>query len=420
MKLSRRARSRLRGDHQLWLYEGGEAYFAALIADIDRSLREVRIETYIFAFDAAGTAVAQALERAAARGVRVYLMMDGFGTPSIPPEWTGRFSRSKVQWRIFLPLGRIGLFIPVRWRRLHRKLCAIDGEIAYCGGINVLDDFSDPNHGPLQEARLDFAVRVRGPLVQEAVAVMRRFWWSRTRASELRAQGLWAATRSLGISQQRAATETVSEAPDPRDDSGLFQDSTVSAGAHAGLVLRDNLRHRRNIERAYLKAIGNAREEIIIANAYFLPGARLRRALEHACRRGVRVRLLLQGRYEYFLQYHASRPLYGSMLHSGIEIHEYGASFLHAKVAVVDRRWATVGSSNLDPLSLLLAREANVVVEDRDFAGALHERLQHAIEQGARRLSAERFAERPWQLRVLGLLASLALRAGILVLGRRY
>jgi hypothetical protein len=131
--------------------------------------------------------------------------------------------------------------------------------------------------------------------------------------------------------------------------------------ARAGLLLRDNLLNRGQIEKAYRRAIGLARHEIVIANAYFLPGRKLRQALIHAAQRGVRVRLLLQGRYEYFMQYHAARPVYRQLLEAGVEIYEYSESFLHAKVAVIDasheRPWATVGSSNLDPFSLLLGSQ---------------------------------------------------------------
>jgi cardiolipin synthase len=196
--------------------------------------------------------------------------------------------------------------------------------------------------------------------------------------------------------------------------------AAAHSGARAALVLRDNLRNRRKIESAYLAAIEGARTEIIVANAYFLPGARLRRSLVAAARRGVRVRLLLQGRYEYFLQYHASRPVYGALLAAGVEIHEYAASFLHAKVAVVDTRWATVGSSNLDPLSLLLAREANVVVEDAGFAQGLRERLEQAMHRGGRLLEPQAFAHRPWQQRFLEALALGVMRLGLLLIGRRY
>jgi cardiolipin synthase len=194
----------------------------------------------------------------------------------------------------------------------------------------------------------------------------------------------------------------------------------MGQGARAELLLRDNLRNRRRIERAYLRAIGAARREIIIANAYFLPGARLRKALILAARRGVRVRLLLQGRYEYFLQYHGSRPVYGALLAAGVEIHEYAASFLHAKVAVVDGHWATVGSSNLDPLSLLLAREANIVVRNRTFANDLRQQLEQAMAQGGRMVDAQVFANRSWRARALEQLAFGVMRLGLLLLGRRY
>ena len=421
MRGRKRATTGLRGAHLLQLLQYAGEYFAALVQDIDRSLHEVRMETYIFRFDAPGTLVASALERAAVRGVKVYLAMDGVGTPHIPPEWEERFRQSGVQWRIFLPLGRLGLLIPVRWRRLHRKLCVVDGTTAYCGGINVLDDFFDPNHGQLKQPRLDFAVRVTGPLVQDVLQAMTRFWWRQTAAAEVRDRDLPAAWREMEASMKRALTERRhAMASFARGPSRSSPDDTPGHGAFADLVLRDNLRNRRKIERTYLKAIGAARREVIIANAYFLPGARLRRALVHASRRGVRVCLLLQGRYEYFLQYHASRPLYGKLLEAGVEIHEYTASFMHAKVAVMDGQWATIGSSNLDPLSLLVAREANVVVDDARFAGELRTRLLQAMAQGSERVDVAALANRSWRQRVLETLASLALRAGIMLLGRRY
>ena len=144
-----------------------------------------------------------------------------------------------------------------------------------------------------------------------------------------------------------------------------------------------------DIERAYLSAIRGARSEVIIANAYFLPGKRFRRALYRARERGVRVVLLLQGRVEYFLVHYATRALYHQLLAAGVEIHEYQRSFLHAKVAVIDSKWATVGSSNIDPVSLLLAREANVVVADDRFAAELRASLYLAITSGAKPVAPE-------------------------------
>jgi cardiolipin synthase len=191
-------------------------------------------------------------------------------------------------------------------------------------------------------------------------------------------------------------------------------------GARGALALRDNFRHRADIERAYRRAIGRAREEIIIANAYFVPGGRMRRALVSAARRGVRVCLLLQGRYEYFMQYYASRPVFGALLRAGIEIHEYAPSFLHAKVAVIDARWATVGSSNLDPLSLLLAREANGVVEDRGFATQLRERLVAAMQDEGQRMDAAAYERRPPLQRAKERLALVVMRMLLAIQGKKY
>ena len=186
------------------------------------------------------------------------------------------------------------------------------------------------------------------------------------------------------------------------------------------LVLRDNLRNRNSIERAYRRAIAGAQSEVLIANAYFLPGGKLRRALVHAAKRGVKVRLLLQGRYEYFMQYHGARPVFGVLLAAGVEIHEYSVGFLHAKVAVVDGRWATVGSSNLDPLSLLLAREANVVVDDVPFAQSLRARLLTAMEAHGTPLDAQAYAQRPWRQRLLDRVAFGVMRLLLFLAGRRY
>jgi cardiolipin synthase A/B len=407
--------STLAGGHQLQLLEGGGEFFPALTAAIDQARREVRLETYIFDFEGAGTGVALALERAATRGVAVFLVMDGVGTPRLPAQWVQRFDQAGVMWRIFSPLGGLGLLIPSRWRRLHRKLCVVDGLQAFCGGINVLDDLHDPNHGPLTAPRFDFAVCVSGPLVQDVHQALALFWTRMEVSRTVRQPDLQAAWQSL---HEVVATEWKTHWHEKPVMSGSIPKG--GARARAGLVLRDNVRNRTRIERSYRQAIGEARQEIIIANAYFLPGAKLRKALIHAAKRGVRVRLLLQGRYEYFMQYHAARPVYGALLAAGVEITEYATSFLHAKVAVIDGRWATVGSSNLDPLSLLLAREANVQVEDAAFAAALHLKLEQAMERDGHRVDPAEYANRPWQMRIRDRIAFALMRLALFLSGNRY
>ena len=400
-------------DHDVRLYQGAQELFPALVEAMDAALSDIQFETYIFDFTGAGSSVGEALARAAQRGVRTHLVVDGVGTGRLPAPWAARLTAAGVQWRVYSPLGRLGLLLPSRWRRLHRKLCVVDGRVLFCGGINVLDDFHDPNHGALDAPRFDFAVRATGSLVVQASDAMEQLWWRMQAVRDVRKRRLPEALQALRTaSAQRHAEQQIG----PLRGSG--------AQVRAALVLRDNVRNRARIEKTYLRAIGSARHEVIIANAYFVPGRKLRKALLMAARRGVRVRLLLQGRYEYFMQYHAARPVYGPLLEAGVEIHEYAPSFLHAKVAVVDamgdRPWATVGSSNLDPLSLLLAREANVVVEDTAFARDLRQRLVHAIQHAGRRMDPARYAGRPLRQRVLDRLAFGLMRLALWITGNRY
>ena len=401
--------------HQVQLLQGGDAYFSALIQSIDDSLREVRLETYIFSVEGSGEQVAAALERAALRGVEVFLVMDGVGTPSLVTEWADRFNVAGVKWRIFSPLGKFGVLLPSRWRRMHRKLCVVDGAVAFCGGINVLDDFYDPNHGTLESPRFDFAVRVTGPLVRAAHEATLQFWWRLQAVSTLRQSDFLEGWHALQEAVTLARQSVSKDLADQQDGAMSLVGTT-----HADLVLRDNVHNRSRIERSYRQAIGSATQEIIIANAYFVPGRKLRRGLIHAARRGVRVRLLLQGRYEYFMQYHAARPVYGALLKAGVEIYEYSVSFLHAKVAVIDGHWATVGSSNLDPLSLLLAREANVVVDDVAFAQELRGRLESAMALGGERIDPAIYANRPWHQLFLDRCAFGLMRVLLFLNGKRY
>ena len=405
-------------DHQVRLLQGAEEFFPALIEAMDAALSDIQFETYIFDFTGAGATVAEALMRAAQRGVRTQLVVDGVGTGSLPVEWAERLEAAGVHYRVYSALGPLGLLLPQRWRRLHRKLCVVDGLLLFCGGINVLDDFHDPNHGALDAPRFDFAVVATGSLVTTASETMEQLWWRMQAVRDARQRHLPEALRALrAASAAKHAAAVAAEAAAQAPSAG-------GSPMRAALVLRDNVRNRSRIEKAYRRAIGNARHEIIIANAYFMPGGKLRRALVMAARRGVRVRLLLQGRYEYFMQYHAARPVYGALLEAGVEIYEYAPSFLHAKVAVIDafgdKPWATVGSSNLDPLSLLLAREANVVVEDAAFATDLHQRLVHAMQHAGRRMDPARYAGRPLRQRVLDRMAFALMRLALWVTGNRY
>lgn len=338
--------------HTLTLLRNGEQYFPRLIAAIDDAAYSVYLETYIYADDASGRLVADALLRAVQRGVAVRVLLDGFGSAELPQQWVDEMRSSGVE--VMWYRQEVGRFSLQRYhlRRLHRKLAVIDGRIGFIGGINIVDDTS----GGLDAPRLDYAVQVEGEVVRDIHASMLRLWllvgWT-----QFRRQGQREKIRRL---------------------------ATTTSQQQVAFLMRDNFRHRRDIERAYLAAIMSAQREIILANAYFLPGRRFRHALLAAAKRGVRVVLFLQGKVEYRLQHYATLALYDELLRAGIEIHEYRASFLHAKVAVVDGEWATVGSSNIDPFSLWLAREANLVVRDAGFATDLRTDLLSEMQHRSR------------------------------------
>ena len=221
--------------------------------------------------------------------------------------------------------------------------------------------------------RVDYAVRLEGALLPMLHASVAKFW------------------RRIAWSQMRRLPME-SMTPHDRQFSG-------HQGMQAALVLRDNILHRRDIEQAYLEAITNAKNEIIIANAYFLPGRDFRKALLEASLRGVRIKLLLQGRVEYFAMF-ATHAFYSLFLQNKIEIFEYQKSFMHSKVAVIDDEWATVGSSNIDPFSLLLAREANVIVMDKQFSTELKADILKTIEDGSVKIAHEAWQHRSLRTRL--------------------
>jgi len=423
MAESRRAADEraLRPGHRLELLRGGAAYFSALGAAIDAARAAVLVESYIFEFRGAPADVAAALERAAARGVKVRVAVDGIGTDPIPAEWQRRWQAAGVQWRVFNPARGWRVLLPQRWRRLHRKLSVIDGRVCFCGGINLIDDYLDPNYGRLEQPRFDFAVRATGPLVADAHETMTRLWLRMQVASEARHFDFAGALATV----QKAA-DAGTDADDPHmaaEDLSNPAGAAAGPGLLAGLVLRDNVRFRRRIEHYYRYAIAQAKSEILIANAYFVPGVALQRALLRAAHRGVKVTLLLQGRYEYFMQHHTSRAMYGVMLDAGIEIIEYAPSFLHAKVAVFDGTqgaMATVGSSNLDPLSLLLAREANIFVRDDGFASELRDHLLEAVHSSGKRVEKASYSSRPFMHRSLAWVAYSAMRFALFATRHRY
>jgi cardiolipin synthase len=374
--------------NRIRLLSTGEEYFPELLRAIDSANRSIHLETYLYEADAVGRQVTGALVRAAARGVGVRLIIDGYGGGEHVRRLASQLGSEGVQIRIYRP-ERWWRLQRRLFRRLHRKIVVIDEMLAFVGGINVIAEPPD-EPGP----RLDFAVACEGPIVSPITLSAERLWWT--------------------LSLPRLSEPSV---PFPRR-LGVRTQQPVRGGVRAALLLRDNLLHRRTIERAYIEALAGAQRDVLIANAYFIPGRRFRAALVDAARRGVRVRLLLQGKLEHIVQFYAQHALYGQMLAGGVRIHLYTRSFLHAKAAVIDDDWATVGSSNLDPYSLLLAREANVLVRDQAFAAALRARLEQAIATESVQFGTEDLLRRSWPTRVFDWIAFGITRAAIAIVAR--
>lgn len=338
------------------LLRNGSEYFPALEAAIKQAQYEIHLETYIYQEDLIGRRIGNALKKAAHRGVRVYLLLDGFGSQGFSSTFLQGFQLAGVSVMFYRQKISPWTFKKNRLRRLHRKIVVIDGEVAFVGGINIIDDNNVPENAT---PRVDYAVQIQGPLLAPLLESVQKLW----------KRLAWLQYRQLPTQYASAKTKP-----------GLQNKSVMAA-----LVLRDNVLHRHDIEDAYLDAIGNAKEEILIANSYFVPGWRFRKALMDASNRGVKVTLLLQGRIEYWVML-ATQAFYSQLLEHGVMIYEYRKSFMHSKVAVIDGVWATVGSSNIDPFSLLLAREANVVVHDTDFASQLKSSIEVSIHEGAVRV----------------------------------
>jgi len=375
--------------NRVTLLKSGAEYFPAVEAAIDAARAEVRFETYIYVDDEVGVRIAAALKRAAARGVHVSVMLDAFGSRTLPAPFIADLEASGVRVRLFRPAPSWITLRRSRLRRLHRKIVLVDGRVAFVGGLNIISDRTE-NKG---EFRLDYAVQVEGPLVARIHPVVHRLAWMVETISRRR--------RAPGFRPPRV------EVP-PAGDS-------VAAFVH-----RDNVRHRHEIEAMYLAGIRGARREIVIACAYFMPGWRVRRALMGAADRGVRVVLLLQGFTDHAVFQQASRVLYEALLERGIEIFEYNAGELHAKVGVVDERWATVGSSNLDPFSLVLAREANVVVFDEVVAKRLRESLEEEIRSHSVAVRRMLWRRRGLAARLAGWLSYAYARLAMGIAGIRY
>ena len=345
------------------LLENGEEFFPRVFEAISQAQREVMIETFILFEDEVGLELKKVLIDTAQRGVSVDITVDGWGSIDLSDGFVADLAAVGARVHMVDRRPRILGMRPNVFRRLHRKMVVIDGQLAFIGGINYSKDHLLRCGA---KSKQDYAVEVRGPVVDH----MHRFM----RAALAPTRRDW---RRLWSWRRRPLTP-------------VTLPSTPAGEVRAMLVTRDNHRHRDDIERHYLIAIRAAQQRLIIANAYFLPGFRVLRQLAGAARRGVAVDLILQGKPDMEMAVWGSNSLYAYLIRAGVRIHEFCDRPLHGKVAVMDGEWATVGSSNLDPFSLSLNLEANLMIRDVDFNRHLGERLSQLIENSCHQVEARR------------------------------
>lgn len=317
------------GNQAQLLRDGVEAYPAMLQA-IRGARESVWLETYMFVDDAVGRLFGRALVEAAQRGVKVTVIYDWLGSWGSRRSFFRKLREGGVDVRPFNPLSfTAGLrrFI----RRDHRKLLIIDGQVGFVGGVNIAAFWAPAGEG---DGWRDDVIRLEGPAVRQLERCFRATW---------RMQ--W---------KDRLGRRVL-----PADTSG------------PGGVPVAVLSSRRAIHSAYVRAIQVATESVLIAAAYFVPDRRLLRALEAAARRGVQVSLVMAGKSDHPWLTYAARAFYDRLMAAGIAIYEWHRGVLHSKTAVVDRRWGTIGSFNLERTSLRLNHEVNVVFVDRRLGSAL-------------------------------------------------
>lgn len=361
--------------NQLQLLENGEAFFPRVFETIAAARHEVLLETFILFEDRVGQALLAALLKAASRGVRIDVTVDGFGSPDLSDEFVSRLTGAGVRLHVFDPAPRLWGWRTNVLRRMHRKIVVIDGERAFVGGINYsVDHLVDSGPG----AKQDYAVEIEGPVVAQI------------RGFAVRA--IAAGHRSLRGPRQALMAELDAMVRFPP----ILQTPAPKGHMAALFVTRDNRHHTHDIERHYRIAIRAAKHRVMIANAYFFPGYRLLRDLRRAARRGVRVDLILQGQPDMPIVKTAASLLYQHLISAGVHIHEYAERPLHGKVAISDSEWATVGSSNLDPLSLSLNLEANIIVRDAEFNHTLASRLEELMRHRCREICAADVQDTRW------------------------
>ena len=341
------------------LIRSGKMYFDLLLQLINSSQKNIHLQYYIFLEDETGTAVMEALKAASKRGVSVYLQLDAYASNALPKRCVNEMRMAGVYVKWFEPLLRSKHFY--FGRRLHHKVVVIDGLNSLVGGNNVCNRYNDM---PGQPAWLDMALYCTGEASLVVQTICRQMWSNKkvlpTHRNEL--------TEQLG--EQIPVTE---QTP-------------------VKVRRNDWVKRKSEIWKSYLEMFTKSQETITIMCSYFLPGRLFRIKLSEAVKRGVKVKVILAGISDIMMAKHAERYLYDWMLKNNIEIYEYQETVLHAKLAVYDSQWVTVGSYNVNNISAYASLEMNMDVTDKTFALATEKELEDIMTRHCKQITKENYA----------------------------
>ncbi len=344
-------------NNKVQLIKGGAPYFTQLEELIDKAEDTIHFQTYIFEADETGNKVIDALCRAGQRKIKVFLLIDGYASKDFPKEAIEKLKENNVQFRWFEPLFRSTDFY--FGRRLHHKVLVVDAKYSLVGGVNVSNKYNDL---PGQPAWLDWALLTEGEACIELCRI----------CVEMFDKSNWSKRRK--------------RIPPPEEEKFSFPEKVK-----VRIRRNDWVRRYRQISRSYSELFRSAEKEILIMCSYFLPGPEFTKSISRATRRGVKIRVIIAGASDVKLAKYAERHMYRWYFRNHVEIYEYQPNILHAKIAVADNNWVTVGSYNINNISAYASIELNLEVVDKQLAAEVKNHCEEIIQKDCIQITADKF-----------------------------
>ncbi|UAY51559.1 phospholipase D-like domain-containing protein [Ferruginibacter albus] len=355
-------------DNKIKLIHGGKEYFDTLLTLFDKAAFSIHLQTYIFEEDETGRLVADALIKAATKGIKVFVLVDGYASQGLSKHFVQQLKQSGIFFRWFEPVLRSRHFY--FGRRLHHKVVVADGYYSLVGGINISNRYNDM---PNENAWMDWALYSEGEVNKKLYQVCRALW----------NKSGWGKKRNF------PSVSTI--------------DTSTENECLVAIRRNDWVRGKNEITKSYVRTIREAQSNVIIMSSYFLPGRLIKRSLALAAKRKVKVVVIATGKSDVTLAKHAERHIYRWLLKNGIELYEYRSNILHSKLSVCDGEWITVGSYNVNNISAYASVELNMDVLDSEFVKEAEKMLQAIIAADCERITEadfirhNNFIKRIWQ-----------------------